>query len=153
VVPADKVPPGAETARTIGSGRAPLMPEHGPFTFLHPLDDTRLQMNLMPSDKGGPAVEELRQTGKNPYDGDAAAIAAGKTIYQKWCAACHLEDGTGRIGSNLVDAEVHYPRVAADIGLFEVIYAGAAGAMQPFGDRIRQDDILKIVAFINDLKK
>ncbi|MEZ5366136.1 MAG: PQQ-dependent sugar dehydrogenase [Bryobacterales bacterium] len=153
VVPADKVPKGAEVARTIQKGGAALMPENGPVTFLHPLDNTVLKLDMMPGDTVTPQVEQFRATAKNPYAGQQAAIAEGKATYDKWCAGCHLADGTGRIGSNLTDAEVRYPRVATPVGEFEIIYAGGSGAMQPFGDRIPQDAILKLIAFLDTLKK
>jgi cytochrome c-L len=57
------------------------------------------------------------------------------------------------MGSNLVDAQFTYPRVRTDTGLFEVIYGGATGAMQAFGDRVSQDEILKIMAHLETLKK
>jgi cytochrome c(L) len=153
VTPADKVPKGAEVARTIVEGGAALMPEGGPVTFLHPLDNTVIRIDMMPNDTVTPAVKEFRDTAKNPYAGQQTAITEGKAAYEQWCAGCHLADGTGRIGSNLTDAEVRYPRVATDVGEFEVIYAGASGAMQPFGDRIPQDTILKVIAFLDTLKK
>jgi len=84
--------------------------------------------------------------------GNTQAIAEGKTAYVQWCAGCHLDDGTGRIGSNLVDDEYRYQRTNTDVGLFEVIYAGATGAMQAFGDRVSQDDILKIIAYMKTLE-
>ena len=43
--------------------------------------------------------------------------------------------------------------MAGDVGLFEVIYGGATGAMQAFGNRLTQDEILKMMAFIDSLKK
>lgn len=154
IVPSDKVPPGAETARTITEGGADLEPqEGGPITFRHPLDNNPLELNLMPNDTVTPAVASFREDGKNPYAGDSAAIAAGNQAYQQWCAGCHLADGTGRIGSNLVDEQVRYPRANTPVGMFELIYAGASGAMQPFGDRVSQDDILKMMAFIESLMK
>ena len=88
-----------------------------------------------------------------PGIANAQAIAAGKRAYDQWCASCHLADATGRMGSNLIDAQVTYPRVKTDAGFFEVVYAGATGAMQSFGNRIAQDDILKIIAYVNSLKK
>lgn len=36
---------------------------------------------------------------------DAEALAAGKTIFQNNCAACHRADGGGQIGPNLTDPE------------------------------------------------
>ena len=77
----------------------------------------------------------------------------GKAAYQQYCAACHLEDGTGRIGSNLVDNQYNHSRVNTDAGMFEVIYAGGTGAMQPFAGRITNDSILKIMAFIDSMRK
>ena len=55
--------------------------------------------------------------------------------------------------SNLVDNTYTYPRVKTDVGTFEAIYGGASGAMQSFGGRVSQDDILKIMTYIESLKK
>jgi cytochrome c oxidase cbb3-type subunit III len=35
--------------------------------------------------------------------GDASSIAAGQTIFQSSCAACHAKDGGGGVGPNLTD--------------------------------------------------
>ena len=153
VVPADRVPSGAETARTVQMTSSTASPSGGPVQFRHPLDNTPLKLDLLPGELVTQQVIEFRQTGKNPYRGNRAAIDAGKTQYQQWCAACHLADGTGRIGSNLVDNQNTYPRVTTDVGMFEVIHAGATGAMQAFGNRVSQDDILRIMAFIETLKR
>jgi len=156
VVPANEVPPGAEVARTVGaqiSSAAPAAGTGGAVTFASVLDNRPLALNKMANEKITPAVEKFRQTGQNPYKGERAAVAAGKNVYGQWCASCHLENGTGRMGSNLVDAQVTYPRVKTDVGTFEVIYGGATGAMQAFGDRVSQDDILKIMAYLETLKK
>jgi cytochrome c(L) len=151
IVPANEVPAGAETARTAS---APVeTSQTGPFQLRNPLSNEPLQFNLMANDRVTPAVEQMRKTGVSAYNGNATAIAAGKKLYDQWCASCHLADGTGRMGSNLIDAQVTYPRVKTDAGVFEVIYAGATGAMQSFGNRIAQDDILKIVSYVNSLKK
>lgn len=40
---------------------------------------------------------------------------------------------------------------AAGHGEFEIIYGGAAGAMQPMGGQFDQDQILRIVAFVKSL--
>ena len=112
-----------------------------------------MKLNLYPNETVTTKAINFQKTGKNPYSGDKDAVAAGRATYDQWCAACHLADGTGRIGSNLIDAQVTYPRVAGDVGLFEVIYGGATGAMQAFGNRLTQDEILKMMAFIDSLKK
>ena len=151
VMPVNEVPRGAETARTAS---APVETSStGPFQLMHPLDNKALQFNLMANDKVTPAVEQFRKDGVNTYNGNAAAIAAGKMAYGQWCASCHLADATGRMGSSLIDPQVTYPRVKTDAGFFEVVYAGATGAMQSFGNRVAQDDILRINAYVNSLKK
>jgi hypothetical protein len=37
--------------------------------------------------------------------------------------------------------------------MFEIIYGGAAGAMQAFGDRMDQDEILRLMAFTETLRQ
>jgi cytochrome c(L) len=152
VVAANEVPPGAETARTVQLGTAPESGA-GPLTFLHPLDNSKLELNKLPNETITPAVRQFHSARRNPYSGQNQAVEAGRALYTQWCAACHLPDGTGRIGANLVDSEYTYPRVKTDVGMFEVIYAGATGAMQAFGDRVSQDDILKIMAYLETLGK
>ena len=121
-------------------------------TFRHVLDNKPLEFNYRPDQTLTPAVKQFHQTGENPYAGDSDIIAEGQKIYKKICQACHLKDGTGRIGPNLTDDKWNYPRTNTDVGQFEIIYAGGAGAMQPFGRKIDQDDILKVMAFIDTLR-
>lgn len=153
IVPASEVKPGMETARTaVELTQAAPAPGAG-VAFLHALDNKPLALNMHPNETITEQVRAFQKTGNNPYRGNRQAIEAGKQIYNQWCAACHLEDGTGRIGSNLVDDQYTYPRVKTDVGTFEVIYGGGSGAMQAFGNRITQDDILKIMAYVSSLKK
>jgi cytochrome c-L len=123
----------------------------GTIQFRHALDNQPLEMEFRPQQRITPAVERFHRTGENPYSGDEAAIRAGRSLWQQWCVSCHLPDGTGRIGPSLVDDRFLYPRVATDIGMFEVIYAGAGGAMQAFGRRMDQDAILRLMAYVETL--
>lgn len=57
------------------------------------------------------AIEAYKKTAKNLVDvntvtllTDASDLAAGKTIFQNNCVACHMADGGGGIGPNLTDA-------------------------------------------------
>lgn len=119
--------------------------------FLDPLTNEPLQIALPPD--ASEAVVTFHQTGEDPYSGDVQAIAEGQRLYQRWCAACHLPDGSGRIGPRLNDDQWKYPRAAKPVGKFEVIHAGGAGAMQAFGTRLDQDEILKLIAFLETLQK
>jgi cytochrome c-L len=98
-------------------------------------------------------VAQFHRTAENAYAGDPAAIAAGKQIYARLCQACHLPDGAGRIGPSLVDGEGARARTATDRGRFEIIYAGGAGAMQAFGQRLDQDEILQVMAYLEVLRE
>ena len=121
--------------------------------FLHALDDAPIEFEFRPKQVITPAVEEFHSTARNPYRGDVDAIKAGKKVYQKYCKTCHLKSGKGRIGPNLVDDKWKYARTGEDKGKFEIIYAGGAGAMQAFGRRMDQDDILKVMAYLDVLGK
>jgi len=121
--------------------------------FTSVIDDSPLDVKPLPGEELSPAVQKFYATGENPYDGDASALTEGKTLYAANCQACHLPDGSGRIGPSLIGDTHHYPRFTTDKGMFEIIYGGATGAMQPFGKRLKQDEILKIMAFVRSLKK
>lgn len=120
--------------------------------FKHALTDKPIEFKYRKSQKIGPEVESFYQTGINPFSGDKTAIAAGKKVYKKLCQACHLKDGKGRIGPNLRDENWIRKRTDTEVGRFEIIYGGGAGAMQAFGRRIDQDDILKVMVFIDTFR-
>lgn len=125
----------------------------GEITFRHALDNAPLEVPTGPDEELSPAVSEFHETGENPYIDDETAIAEGEELYKKLCQACHMPDGTGRIGPNLVDDQWKYERAGTAVGRFEVIYGGAAGAMQAFSKRMSQDEILKAMAFIDSLRQ
>jgi cytochrome c-L len=133
-----------------GSDQAP---DGEPLEFTHVLDNSPLDV-LTPRDgeEFTEAVENFHITGENSYSGNAEAIEAGRQIYARWCQACHMPDGSGRIGPPLNDVDVRHPRAATDKGQFEIIYGGAAGAMQAFGRRFDQDEILRLMAFLETLR-
>lgn len=124
-----------------------------PVVFLHALDDAPIEFTFRPDQTITPAVEAFHATGENAYAGDPARIEEGRALYRRLCQACHMPDGTGRIGPNLTDAQSNHDRTGTLIGQFEIVYAGGAGAMQAFGKRIDQDEILKILAFVATLRR
>ena len=124
-----------------------------PPQFTSPLDNGPLEIKTLPGEQITEAVQKFYDSGQNPYGGDAEALMEGKDLYQSYCQACHLPDGSGRIGPSLIGDTHHYPRFATDKGMFEIIYGGATGAMQPFGKRLTQDQILHVMAYVRALKK
>jgi cytochrome c-L len=121
--------------------------------FTSPLDDSPLEVKTLPGEKITDAVQKFYDTGDDPYKGDTAALSAGKGLYDTYCQACHMPDGSGRIGPSLTGDVHRYPRVTTDKGMFEIVYGGATGAMQPMGKRLTQDQILRIIAYVRSLKK
>ena len=119
--------------------------------FRDPLTDEPLEIEL-PAD-ASEAARTFFATGENPYQGDEQAIVEGRQIYGRWCASCHMPDGSGRLGPSLVDGTWRYERADTAVGQFEIIHAGATGAMQPFGDRLSPDEILKIIAHTAHLRE
>jgi cytochrome c-L len=61
--------------------------------------------------------------------------------------------GSGRIGRSFIGDTHHYPRFKTDKGMLEIVYGGATGAMQAFGNRLTQDQILRVMAYVRSLKK
>lgn len=121
--------------------------------FRSAVDDEPLDVSSFIDKPGTPALAEFVRTGRNPYIGDAEAIAAGKERYEQWCQVCHLADASGRMGPSLVDEVYNYKRSHTDLGLFEIVYGGAAGAMQPFDERLTPDEILRVIAYVRSLRK
>lgn len=121
--------------------------------FTSAIDDSPLPITLLTGETITPGVQTFYDTGEDPYKGDTAALAAGKSLYSANCQACHLPDGSGQIGPSLIGNTHHYPRFTTDKGIFEIVYGGATGAMQPFGKRLTQDQILKVIAYVRSLKK
>jgi cytochrome c-L len=137
----------------IAVGAALVVPAAA-IEFLNALDDSPIDMSPIKGEVFTDAVKSFQETGKNPYVGNADAIAAGKALYDANCQVCHKPDGSGGMGPSLIDGTYVNKRANTDIGMFEVIHSGAAGAMRPFSKRgVTQDQILQVIAYIHTLKK
>jgi cytochrome c-L len=146
---------GLATALAIGlaaaSAQSGTVPAEGErLEFTHALDNKPLDV-FTPRDgeEFTEAVEDFHASGENPYDGMDEAIADGKELFSRNCRACHGVEGAGGMGPPLNDEDYKRERAATDKGKFEIIYGGSAGAMQPFGNRLDQDKILRIMAYID----
>jgi cytochrome c-L len=130
------------------------VPAMADVEFRHALDDSVLDLEPIKGEEFTDAVKAFRKDGVNPYNGNADALAAGKTLYEDNCQACHLDDGRGGMGPSLIDDVYVNARANTDVGMFEIIHSGASGAMRSFAERgVTQDQILKIIAYIHSLKK
>jgi cytochrome c-L len=119
--------------------------------FRDPLTNEPLDIELPPD--ANEEVKTFFQTGENPFHGDQQAIDEGMQLYNRWCASCHMPDGSRRLGPSLIDDTFKYERADTPVGQFEIIWAGATGAMQPFKDRLSPEEILKIIAYTDHLRE
>jgi cytochrome c-L len=120
--------------------------------FKNALDDSPLDLSPIEGETITDAVKKFYETGTDPYIGDADATAKGKALFNENCQSCHGADATGGMCPGLV-GDVHVnTRAGTDVGKFEIIHSGAAGAMKAFSKRgITQDQILQIIAYIHTL--
>ena len=134
---------------------AGLVPSLAAIAFKNALDDAPLDVAPEPGGTVTDAVKQFHETGVNPYDGNAEAIADGKSLYTSNCQLCHSDilKGGAFGAPSLVDDNVRHSRVVDDVGMFEVIYGGGAGAMAGFKGRLTQDQILMVIAYVRSMKK
>ena len=109
-----------------------------------------------------PAAKEFMTTGKNPYIGNAEAIAKGKKVFQLYsCTQCHGPEAKGQVGPGLVGPDYRYPKDATNKGMFETVWHGTNGGMGAKGiglmdptdpkNGITPDELLKIIAWVRSM--
>jgi cytochrome c-L len=125
----------------------------GAVEFRHIAFGTPLDVSPRSGETFTGAVTQFHETGQNPYVGDAAALADGKQLYETWCQSCHMPDGSGRIGPSLIGPQHIHERAVTDVGLFEAVLGGGLGAMQSFRNRLTQDEILRVTAYVQSLRR
>lgn len=139
-------------ATALAAASAVLIAAAEGVAFHDPLSNKPVAIPLPEGDKRTEAVVQFHRTGQIAYLGKEDALERGREIFEEWCQACHMPDGSGRIGPSLIDDEYRRRRADTDIGKFEVVFLGGAGAMQSFSDRLSQDDMLKVIAYIHELR-
>ena len=88
------------------------------------------------------------------------AVAAGQQLYLKNCASCHGLNGQGGPGNALIPAAPgltgdKWDHGSTDQAIFDNIKNGIAPDfnMVPFKDKLKDDEIRTILAFIRSLEK
>jgi cytochrome c oxidase cbb3-type subunit 3 len=88
----------------------------------------------------------------NPYEGNAARIAEGSKLFIAYnCMDCHGADGAGAMGPSLQDGRWHFGGTSGTI--FQSIYEGRPEGMPAWGGRIADDQIWRLVAYVQTLSK
>ena len=97
---------------------------------------------------------------KNPVAADEKSVAAGKQIYQRHCAVCHGSSGNGGSGSDISPPAPSlisgkWKHGSSDGEIFTVIKEGVPPdfSMEPWGDRLKDEEIWNTVNYIRSLAK
>lgn len=100
----------------------------------------------------GLQIQTRLATLTNPYSGNAARIAEGAKLFVAYnCMDCHGADGSGAMGPSLQDGRMHFGSTSGDI--FQSIYEGRPDGMPSWGGRLPDDQIWRLVAYVETLAK
>ena len=89
-----------DKAAASGSAAAPAVSSGKAIEFVTTQDSKPLVIDAALFDT--PAAKEFLATGKNPYVGNADAIAKGKKVFQLYsCTQCHGPEAKGQVGPGL----------------------------------------------------
>lgn len=84
-----------------------------------------------------------------PYEENAYAMSEGKRLYEWFnCAGCHAQGG-GSIGPPLIDEKWLYG--ASPENIYATIVEGRPNGMPAFGDKIPNNELWQIVAYVRAL--
>jgi len=87
----------------------------------------------------------------NPMAGNAAAVAAGRKLFEQHCAECHGQNGQGRKrGPNLRVPEV---QTATPGALFFVLSNGVVRRGMPDWSKLPTPERWQIVSFLKSLRE
>jgi len=99
-----------------------------------------------PLDAAGGAAASVR----NPFEGNAGAVAKGKALFGAMnCVYCHASGGAGLMGPPLNTRGWRYGGTPAQI--YNSIHDGRPQGMPAWGQRLPPEDIWRIVAYIESL--
>jgi alcohol dehydrogenase (cytochrome c) len=92
--------------------------------------------------------QRARSAERNPFAGDAEAIAAGKKLYEESCQLCHGGDARGGRGPALATGE--FLHGGEDGQIFQNIHEGIAGTQMPGFDML-PNEIWQLVSYLKSL--
>ena len=86
----------------------------------------------------------------NPFQGDPGKIKEGAALFVSYnCMDCHGADGSGAMAPSLGDGRWHFGGNAGEV--FQSIYEGRPDGMPAWGGRIPDDQIWRLVAYVQSL--
>jgi cytochrome c oxidase cbb3-type subunit 3 len=98
-----------------------------------------------------PGAPQQPPRAENPYAGNVAAMAEGRTLFVRMnCSGCHGGRAGGGMGPSLRDVDWRYGNTAAQV--FSSIALGRGQGMPAWGTMINEDQIWKLVTYIQSLR-
>ena len=98
-----------------------------------------------------PGPGEVTTVSSNPYGRDKVAIGEGRQLFVRWnCSGCHGDHGGGGMGPSLRDPDWMYGN--SDDHIFASISQGRAHGMPAWGVKIPEQQVWKLVAYIQTLR-
>jgi mono/diheme cytochrome c family protein len=87
---------------------------------------------------------------RNPFEGDAEAVAAGRKLFEQHCAQCHGQDaGGGKRGPSLRVVEVQKATPGA---LFFILTNGVIRRGMPDWSKLPEPERWQLVTFLRTLR-
>lgn len=87
---------------------------------------------------------------RNPYEGNAYAIAEGEKLFQSYnCSGCHGGHGGGGMGPPLTSKKLIYGSEPDNI--FDTIMKGRPKGMPSWGGRLPEYQIWELVTYVRSL--
>jgi putative heme-binding domain-containing protein len=103
-----------------------------------------------------PALAQQRAAAPaNPFQGNPQAVQEGKTIYDQHCTACHGPNGGAgeRAPAIVISAATTLRGERSIAQIVEIVRNGIPGSQMPaWGNRLSNDDLLKIGAYVHALR-
>jgi putative heme-binding domain-containing protein len=97
---------------------------------------------------GGGLANAQAPAGKNPFEGDPAAIRSGMGLFRARCADCHGMDARGVRGPDITQI---WASGRTDDGLFTTIKNGIPGTEMPPQPRLFDHETWQILAYLRTL--
>ena len=86
----------------------------------------------------------------NPFRNNAGKVKEGADLFVSYnCMDCHGADGSGAMGPSLADNRWHFGGTDGEV--FQSIYEGRPEGMPAWGGRIPDDQIWRLVAYVQSL--
>jgi alcohol dehydrogenase (cytochrome c) len=91
-------------------------------------------------------------TPTNPFAGDPAAVAAGKSVFDATCIACHGASGVGTERAPALDTG-RFTHGGEDFEVFQTIQKGVSGTQMPAFAALSPEQLWQLVSYVRGLSR